>query len=175
MDNKENLPVFSRHNEEFLLKKRKRQAFHVGGNSLCQQHIWSHYTIYQERCAECGIKENHYAIPREVKNARFEAKKLEQSGQRTLDGMLSVPRQKEFSRENMLKAIAEFVVCDDQVSSTANLFQYLIGNPGPVPRSCKQGHILQLHGSNASSSYQHRLTIHPQHLHLCSQLLHQIF
>ena len=89
--------------------------------------------------------------------------------------MLSVPWQKEFSRENMLKAVAEFVVCDDQVSSTANLFQYLIGNPGPVPRSCKQGHIPQLHGSNVSSSYQHRLTIHPQHLHLCSQLLHQIF
>lgn len=44
--NKKNLPVFSRHDEKFLLKKRKRQAFHVGSNSLCQQHIQSHYTIY---------------------------------------------------------------------------------------------------------------------------------
>ena len=44
--NKKNLPVFSRHDEKFLLKKRKQQAFHVGSNSLCQQHIRSHYTIY---------------------------------------------------------------------------------------------------------------------------------
>ena len=89
--------------------------------------------------------------------------------------MLSVSQQKEFSRENVLKAIAEFMVCDDQVSLTASLFQYLISNLGPVPCSCKQGHILQLHGSNVSSSYQHRLTIHPQFLCLCSQLLHQCF
>ena len=117
--NEGNLPVFSRHNEEFLLKKGKRKAFHMGGNSLCRQHIRGHYSIYQAKCAEQGIKENHHAVPREVKSVRMEAKKLEQSGQRTLDVMMKMLQAKDFSRENVLKSIAEFVVCDDQVSPLA--------------------------------------------------------
>ncbi|KIM50331.1 hypothetical protein SCLCIDRAFT_145794, partial [Scleroderma citrinum Foug A] len=70
-----------KHNKEFLLRKGKRKAFHMGGNSSCQQHIWIHYSIYQARCAEHGIKENHYTVPHEVKNARVEAKKIEHRGQ----------------------------------------------------------------------------------------------
>lgn len=114
--NEGNLPVFSRHDEEFLLKKGKRKAFHVGGNSSCQQHICGHYSVYQAKYAEQGIKENHHAVPCEVKSGRMEAKKLKRSGQQTLDAMMKTPWAKEFLRENILKSVAEFVVCDNQVS-----------------------------------------------------------
>lgn len=113
--------MVSRHNQEFLLKKGKWKVFHMGANSLCRPHICGHYNIYQAKCAERGIKENHYAVPHKVKSGRSEAKKLEQIGQQTLDSMMKVPQAKDFSRENVLKSVADFVVCDDQVSWLGSL------------------------------------------------------
>lgn len=73
--------------------------------------------MYQERCAAQNLKENHHAIPRDVLRARNEAMKGRKEGQRTLDGAFQrVSKSKEFSRDDVLKAVAEFVVCDDQVS-----------------------------------------------------------
>lgn len=58
-------------------------------------------------------------IKSRVKDQR--QKKLEQIGQQTLDSMMKVPQAKDFSRENVLKSVADFVVCDDQVSWLGSL------------------------------------------------------
>jgi len=90
--------------------------------------------------------------------------------------MLPAPWPKEFSRENVLKAVAEFVVWwPGELTASLIFWQYLIDNLGPVPCSHKQGHILQLLGSNVPHSYQHRPPLHPQCLCLYSQLLCQVF
>lgn len=102
--------------EKFLATKGKRKAFHVGSNSSCRQHIRLHYEVYQERCVERGIAENHHAIPREVLRRRQEKEKSTRGVQMTLDAHVSGPgRSLSFSREAVLKAVAEFIVCDDQV------------------------------------------------------------
>ncbi|KAJ8579841.1 hypothetical protein M405DRAFT_717986, partial [Rhizopogon salebrosus TDB-379] len=52
--------------ETFVKENGKRKAFHLGSNSSCRQHIRSHYEFYKARCRELGIRENHYAMPREM-------------------------------------------------------------------------------------------------------------
>jgi len=70
--------------------------------------------VYKEKCAELGIGENHHALPRALILAQEEAKK---NVQKKLDGMFQkAPKLCHFSREDVLRAVAEFVVCDDQVS-----------------------------------------------------------
>ena len=98
---------------EFLQTNGKWKAFHLGGNSSCCQHIRGHYEIYRQRCAEQKIPENHYAVPREI----VAEHELEKNGRQTkLDGVfLKVPGVRSFSREGVLKAVAEFIVCGDQV------------------------------------------------------------
>jgi len=59
------------------------------------------------------LKEHHYAVPWDIARIRLETKKL--AGQLILDGVYKKGMVKEFSREVVLQAIAEFVVCDDQV------------------------------------------------------------
>ena len=93
--------------------------FHVKSNSLCCQHICHHYLLYQERCAEQGLKEHHHTVPRVIARERKQAKKEEKGGQRTLDGVFhKASKPNEFSRDVVLKAVAEFVVCDDQVHTS---------------------------------------------------------
>lgn len=105
---------FLREDVKFVEKHGLRHAFHLGGNSSCRQHIRSHYEVYQRKCQEERIPENHYAVPRDVMRAREKGKNL--TRQKTLDDMLeTASKPKEFSRANVLKAVAEFVVCDDQV------------------------------------------------------------
>ena len=80
---------------------------------MCRQHIRVHYKVYKERCSAENIKENHHTIPRAAGDHRG-AKKTE--GQTRLDGMFIAARPaKAFSRRDVLKTVAEFVVCDDQV------------------------------------------------------------
>ncbi|KAG2031880.1 hypothetical protein BDR03DRAFT_843487, partial [Suillus americanus] len=50
----------------FVAKHGKRKVFHIGSNSLCWQHIRSHYETYRSKCEELGIKENHHTIPCEI-------------------------------------------------------------------------------------------------------------
>lgn len=69
--------------------------------------------MYTQRCAEQDIVENHHAMPRELVAER---KKKEKEKQVTLDGVFAkVPGPRAFSREGILKVVAEFIVCDDQV------------------------------------------------------------
>ena len=104
------------------MKCGKRKAFFMGGNSTCRQHICCHYKVYKERCEAQKISENHHAIPRNVLAERRAAKK-KGMGQMTLDGQFPKAMgsgTRAFSREDVLKSVAEFVVCDDQVSWFAN-------------------------------------------------------
>jgi hypothetical protein len=77
--------------------------------------------LYQERCTELGLRENHHAIPRDIVRAKAEAKKQKKDGQLKLDSMVqkasAASQSKEFSREGVLKAVAEFIVCDNQVGN----------------------------------------------------------
>ena len=66
-----------------------------------------------------GAKEHHHAVPRAIARERKQAKKEEKGGQRTLDGVFhKASKPNEFSRDVVLKAVAEFVVCDDQVRTS---------------------------------------------------------
>lgn len=97
------------------MKGGKRGAFFTGGNSTCRVHICSHYNEYKERCKEDDIPENHHAIPREILKENEEAKSKGKQ-QVKIDKILdkaTVPR--EFTREGVLHAVAQFVACDDQV------------------------------------------------------------
>ena len=67
-------------NKEYIAKHGKHKAFHVGGNSLCCQHIRSHYELYQARCAERNIPTQLHTMPRELLNAKQESKKSKKEG-----------------------------------------------------------------------------------------------
>ena len=94
-------------------KHGKRKAFYTGGNSTCRRHIHTHYKEYKARCEAANISEIEHAIPR---NIVAERKKEVMSGQMTLDREFKKVAVRAFSRDDVLKSIAEFVVCDDQVS-----------------------------------------------------------
>jgi len=100
-----------------MKKQGKHKAFHLGSNSSCQQHIHGHYSLYKEQCAEQNLEVHHYAVPWEILRKRVKLEKGGREGQHTLNVVFIKPKPKEFSREGVLKAVAEFVVCDDQVSS----------------------------------------------------------
>ena len=103
----------NRDDEVFVRKHEKRKAFHLGSNSSCRQHIRTHYEEYQQRCAADNIPENHHAVPREVLDAQ-----KKDGAQMSLVGMFAKsPGPRAFSRDEVLKCVAEFIVCDDQVGS----------------------------------------------------------
>ena len=76
--------------------------------------------MYKTKCAELKVPEHHHAIPREIVRANIEAKKRAKEGQLNLGGMFlqKTVAVKEFSREDVLHTVAEFIVCDDQVSDS---------------------------------------------------------
>jgi len=115
-----NLPK-KRDSVEFTKKEGKRKAFHIGGNSSCRVHIRQHYQLYQQRCKEENIPENHWAIPRSIWNARKEPQKLGKgTGQATLDLMVTkLVEPQVFAREKLLHAVTQFITVDNQVRLTA--------------------------------------------------------
>ena len=66
---------------------------------------------------EQNLEVHHYVVPWEILRERAKLEKGEREGQHTLNGVFIKSKPKEFSREGVLKAVAEFVVCDDPVSS----------------------------------------------------------
>jgi hypothetical protein len=96
--------------------KSGRCAFFMGSNTSCRAHIRSHYEIYKARCEEGGIELNERCIPRQIlKKAQLQAVGKSTSTQMTLDNVLEVAKPCEFSKDNILHAVAQLVVCDDQV------------------------------------------------------------
>jgi hypothetical protein len=114
--NIEYLHCACRDDKDFVAKHGKRKAFHVGSNSSCRQHIRSHYEVYKSKCKELGLKENHHAIPRDIAKLQANRKKQGKDIQQDLGQMFQKSQNKEYSREDVLRTVAEFVVCDDQVS-----------------------------------------------------------
>ena len=112
------LPWMVRQDEEYITKHGKRKAFHVGSNSSCRQHIRSHYEVYQARCAERNIPTQPHAMPRQLVNAKQGLKKSKEGqGQMSLRGMLeNQAKLQEFSKDEVLRKVAELIVIDDQVS-----------------------------------------------------------
>ena len=120
------LPWIQRDDEAYVAKYGKWKTFHVGSNLSCRQHIRSHYAVYQKRCAEQDLKEHHHAVPQAIARAKKEAKKQESKGQQTLTGFWKTLKPGEFSKEAVLKVVAEFVVCDDQVQTSYLLYLGLL-------------------------------------------------
>jgi hypothetical protein len=109
----ESLPYISRDDEIFIKQNGKRKVFHLGSNSSCCQHICGHYKFYQTKCKELGITEHHYAIPCELLDLQSNGLKGKQM---KIDGLFQkVEKKQEFSRDSVLHAVAEFIVCDDHV------------------------------------------------------------
>ena len=98
------------------MKHGRCKAFYTGCNSTCCQCIQSHYNLYKEWCQANNIPENHHAIPPQLLSEKKAESKLK--GQTTLDGKFAkgTGQAWTFSRDDVLKSVAELVVCDDQVS-----------------------------------------------------------
>ena len=110
-----------RDNVEFIEKEGKQKAFHTGGNSSCHAHIRQHYILYQERCKEANIPEQHWAILCPIWNGMEEArrhKKVPRQG--TLDSSVTrLVGPQVFTHENLLHMVTQFVTIDDQVRLTS--------------------------------------------------------
>ena len=106
----------TKNREKTNLKGGKRSAFFTGGNSTCRAHICCHYDIYKQRCDKKDIPVNHHAIPRQVLRAIEEEKLNGGKAQVKIYQVLEKTAGPwEFSREDVLHAVAQFVACDDQV------------------------------------------------------------
>jgi hypothetical protein len=105
---------------EFIKKEGKRKAFHTGGNSSCRAHIRQHYILYQERCKEANIPEQHWAIPRPIWNGMEAQRCKKVPRQGTLDSSVAkLVGSQVFTRENLLHMVTQFVTVNDQVRLTS--------------------------------------------------------
>ena len=81
---------------------------------------------------------NHHAILREL------VKKHAKSGaQQTLEDAFQKAAVKEFSRDEVLKAVTKFVICDNQVNEAASCMSWADTN-FPEPCRCGQSHVSKL-------------------------------
>ena len=109
-------------NKEIVKNEGLWKAFFVGGNSTCWAHIHQHYKIYQQRCKDKNIPENHHAIPWPIWKKMQEVKNGNTMTQLKLDEVVvKMQEPKEFTREGILHAISKFVACNDQVSFVKSL------------------------------------------------------
>lgn len=113
-----------------------RKCFLTGGNSTLRQHCRQHYPLYKERCEKAGVPINHHAIP--PKLAKMMAKEKKEKLQMKLDDTY-VTHREVFTREAVLHAVAQFVACDDQVSTMLDVkAQYLPVHPSACLRSSRR-------------------------------------
>jgi hypothetical protein len=110
-----NSPGASRKDPKLIRTKSLHKAFLIGGNSTCRYHIRQHYEYYSKRCKEEGIEERERCVPPEILKARKSTSKVTmvQSKLNITAGAELAPKQ--FSREGTLRAVTQFVSCDDQV------------------------------------------------------------
>ena len=87
---------------------------------MYQQHICSHFDVYKERCEEKGIPMNHHAIPQGLVK-----KQAKRGTQQTLEDAFQKVAVKEFLRDEVLKAVTEFVVCNNQVNGASCIVREL--------------------------------------------------
>jgi coproporphyrinogen III oxidase len=108
------LTIDGRNDEMFMKKNAKGKAFHVGSNSSCRQHIRSHFNVYKEWCEAQNLTVHHHAIPLEITRAQSQ---LAKGKQMKLDRLFpkAKSRRKSFSWVDVLDAVAQFIVGDNQV------------------------------------------------------------
>lgn len=117
----------NREDQAFIQKHSMRAALMKGNYvSSLRYHIRSHhFDVYQRRCVEAGIEMHHRAVPPELLSPK-PAKKTGGT-QTTLDAALAkVVVPKEFSKTTLLRAVAQFVVCDNQVSRILMLKKWIL-------------------------------------------------
>jgi hypothetical protein len=106
-------------NEREKKNVNKRDAFLAGSTSTCRGHIRQHYDIYLARCKKEDLQPYPYAMPRDLWKKLQEEEKAKGSGEQKIDGLFPrAPLVNEFSRDEALHAVAQLIVCDDQVSYT---------------------------------------------------------
>ena len=113
--------MYDRLDEDFVKQYGKRKACHKGRNSSCRLHLYQHYEEYKEKCERANVPINHWAIPREIWKVLQAEKDLEKQGkqtkkkiQQTLD-FEAVTGPREFTRENVLNAVAKLIASNNQV------------------------------------------------------------
>lgn len=136
-----------------VAKKGLRKCFISGGTSSCRTHIRTHYSEYTERCKKAGISEHHWALPRKLVKEREQLQKREEG---TIEAMGFKPKPghttlEPFSKESVLKYVAKFVVCTDQVSRLNCPAVITTHNcVSPALCDCRQPLLSQCTGSHAS-------------------------
>lgn len=89
-------------------------AFFTGSTTSCRGHIRQHYDLYTARCTAEGITPRDHCKP--VGKGKLKTAG-EAGGQTTLEGVFAkATGPKEFSKLTLTHAVAQLVVCDDQVS-----------------------------------------------------------
>jgi hypothetical protein len=110
----------NREDKALILKHGRQRAFLTGHNSTCRYHLRGHWDVYKAACGKASLALHHHAMPRNIWEAlvnREKAKDNEKKkGQQTLS-LTKITGPKEFTRGGILHAVAQFVVCDDQVRS----------------------------------------------------------
>ena len=87
----------------------------MGSNTSIHHHLWAHFDVYKKLCGDVGIPLHHYAFPQMTWDA-LEKKEKQKDKQQILDNVLTKSKAiKEFSRDTILHAVTQFVVCDNQV------------------------------------------------------------
>jgi len=79
--------------------------------------VVQHYKLYQERCNEANIPEQHWAIPHAIWNGMEEEQRCKKApGQGMLDSLvMKLVGPQVCTHENLLHVVTQFVTVDDQV------------------------------------------------------------
>jgi len=168
---------FCRDNKAFTDLKGLHRAFFTRSNMSCQTHICYHYDVYKFKCEADNLPMNNRCILWDLWK-KMQTKSGGLSTQTTLDSVVQVLKEpKEFSRDALLHALAQLVVCNDEVSERGGEIRInkklLMFTTGIC--ISKQGHVSELFNSHASQNENkgaaELLWCHD----LPSQCLHQIY
>ncbi|KAF8867431.1 hypothetical protein BD779DRAFT_1464554, partial [Infundibulicybe gibba] len=107
---------------KFVAESGLRKCLHLGGNSSLRAHIRSrHWDLYESLCKENGISPNKICMPTKISKVLDKAKqKQKQTKLDQVFAKMEGPHTMEFSCQNVLRSVAQFVACDNQVCSRAS-------------------------------------------------------
>lgn len=137
-------------------------------------HIRQHYKLYQERCEAEKIPMQNWAIPRTIwkeMEASKAGKKLTKKQAKLDETFKMVGEVSGFSRNKVIRAVAQFVVCDDQVSifNLHSCMTRLTRRNLAVSGSSRQDNLPKLSCCDATESQKHRYPQLAYRQHLYSQ------
>ena len=92
------------------------KAYLTGHNLSCHCHIQLHYSTYKQKCKEAKVRIHHHAIPRDIWKQMISKNGKKAKVQEKLnESALKITGPEEFTKDGILHATTQFVVCDDQV------------------------------------------------------------